>query len=205
MAGPKKKSSNPRAELDHYSLRAKQEGYPARSVYKLQEIQERFSLISPRGRILDIGAAPGSWSLYILRQLSGGNLTALDLKPLALPGVPPENFHFIQGDFFSPEVRREILERGPYDTVLSDAAPDTTGNRVLDTGRSAALAEGILAIAGEILRPGGSLAFKIFQGGEEARLLGEMRRLFSAARALKPKACRKDSFETYLIGTGYRG
>ena len=130
------KPSNPRAVLDHYSLQAQKEGYPARSVYKLQEIQDRFQVFPREGRILDVGAAPGSWSLYVLRNTGpGAVLAAVDLKPLAAAGEDPR-FHFIQGDFFAPENLEAFLGWGPYDTILSDAAPATTGNRTVDTSRS---------------------------------------------------------------------
>jgi len=193
-----------RTAVDHYTLQAQKEGYPARSVYKLEEIQKRFAVLPADGHILDIGAAPGSWSLYILRNfLNRGTLCAVDLKPLALEETP-DNFIFLQGDFFDPAVLERLKSRGPFDAVLSDAAPDTTGNRTVDTGRSAALAEGILDLAGAILVPGGSLTIKIFQGSGEQMLLSLFRKYFSGAWMFKPKACRKESFETYLVGTGFK-
>ena len=198
--------SSTRATLDHYSLKAQKEGYPARSVYKLEEIQEKYAVLPRGGRILDIGASPGSWSLFILRNFLGsGFLAAVDLKPLGMQETPdPERFFFVQGDFFDPAVLGELKSRGPFDAVVSDAAPDTTGNRTVDTGRSASLVEGILALARELLVPGGTLTVKVFQGGEEQKLLARFRESFDAARMFKPRACRKDSFETYLIGTGFR-
>jgi len=200
----KSTAASPRATADHYSLLAQKEGYPARSVYKLEEIQNRFGVLPVNGNILDIGASPGSWSLYILRKFIGkGRLAAVDLKPLTLKETG-DNFFFIQGDFFDPRILEELKKRGPFDAVVSDAAPDTTGNRTVDTGRSASLAEGILDLAKVILVAGGSLTVKIFQGGEEQKLLALFRKNFTSARMFKPKACRKDSFETYLIGTGYK-
>ncbi|MBI9101092.1 MAG: RlmE family RNA methyltransferase [Spirochaetales bacterium] len=197
--------ANSRAQADHYTLRAQKEGYPARSVYKLEEIQDKYHVFPSSGKILDIGAAPGSWSLFILRKLNGrGTLSAIDLKPLNLPEIP-DNYFFIQGDFFDAENVKALKERGPYDAVVSDAAPDTTGNRTLDTGRSAALIESILYQSRELLKKGGSLTVKIFQGGEEQNLLAAFRENFKSARMFKPKACRKDSFETFLIGTGFKG
>jgi 23S rRNA (uridine2552-2'-O)-methyltransferase len=197
------KPSNPRAVLDHYSLQAQKEGYPARSVYKLQEIQERFQVFPREGRILDVGAAPGSWSLFVLRNTGpGAVLAAVDLKPLANAGEDPR-FHFIQGDFFAPENLNAFLGWGPYDTVLSDAAPATTGNRTVDTSRSAGLVEGILYQARNLLRPGGNLVVKLFLGGEEQNLAALFRQNFRTVKMFKPKACRKESFETFLIGLDY--
>ncbi|MDR3146852.1 MAG: RlmE family RNA methyltransferase, partial [Treponema sp.] len=136
---------------DTWSLRAQQEGYPARSVYKLKEMDEKFRLI-PAGpsrgvfRALDLGAAPGSWSLYTLRRLAGaGFLAAADLSPLSRRydrGLfDGENFCFVRGDITTAEVRSALMERGPYRLVICDAAPLTTGNRQVDTLRSLELAE----------------------------------------------------------------
>lgn len=200
----KGKVSNPRAVLDHYSLQAQREGYPARSVYKLEEIQKKYQVFPRDGRVLDVGAAPGSWSLYILRNLAPtGLLAAVDLKPLALE-EGDERYHFLLGDFFADENLKALQGWGPYDAVLSDAAPATTGNRTVDTGRSAALVEGILYQARKLLKPGGNLVVKIFLGGEEQSLLAQFRENFAAARMFKPKACRKESFETFLIGQGFK-
>ena len=197
------KPSNPRAVLDHYSLQAQKEGYPARSVYKLQEIQDRFQVFPREGRILDVGAAPGSWSLYVLRNTGpGAVLAAVDLKPLAAAGEDPR-FHFIQGDFFAPENLEAVLGWGPYDTILSDAAPATTGNRTVDTSRSAGLVEGILYQARNLLKPGGNLVVKLFLGGEEQNLAAFFRESFRTVKMFKPKACRKESFETFLIGLDF--
>ncbi len=189
---------------DFWATKARKEGYPARSVYKLQEIDERFRLIRRGMRILDLGAAPGSWSLYALKALKGtGFLTSVDLKALSLPALSrAANFLAVQGDLLA-EATFESL-RGPYDLIMSDAAPDTTGNRTVDTGRSAEIARGVLALAERLLAPAGSLLFKLFQGGEERDILAEVRERFESARNFKPKASRKISFETYCIGLGFR-
>ena len=197
---------------DFWSLKAKKEGYPARSVYKLEEIVSKFNLIKKGGsgvagtpRILDIGAAPGSWSLWILRHLGGtGRLDAVDIQDL---GITPKdtNFTFIKGSILDEAVRARLREAGPYALVVSDAAPNTTGNRLVDQGRSEELVESVMGLALEVLSPGGSLVMKIFQGGEEKRLITELKRRFAQARGFKPEACRAISFETYLIATGFRG
>jgi 23S rRNA (uridine2552-2'-O)-methyltransferase len=194
---------------DHWSLKAQKEGYPARSVYKLKEIDEKFGILrrnrsSPR--ILDLGAAPGSWSLYTLRSLDAVFVSAVDLAPLSRQydkGLfDRENFFFIRGDFCDETVRAELLDRGPYDAVLCDAAPATTGNRSLDTLRSQALAETALLYAGQCLKEGGNLAVKVFQGSGAEEILKSIRRLFSDGKSYKPQACRSNSFETYYIGLG---
>jgi len=204
---------------DFWALKAQKEGYPARSVYKLKEIDEKFKLFPPLAdaRVLDLGAAPGSWSLYVLRTYANKKrpapakngaaplfLAAADLLPLSrhFDGglFDREDFFFLQGDFTADTVRNELVRRGPYTTIISDAAPGTTGSRTVDTQRSLALAEGALVFAQNCLKPGGNLALKVFQGGDTAVLLKQLRKCFNNVKSFKPAACRKDSFETYYIG-----
>jgi len=193
--------SKTRKTPDYYAQRAKKEGYPARSVYKLDEIQQKFHLIQPGMHVLDIGAAPGSWTLYLQRTVmkKGGTITAVDLKDLTLSPLPP-SVTFLKGDAFSPENRNRIAEKGPYQAVISDAAPATTGNRTVDTARSEQLAEDVLTLAEEVLTAGGNFAVKIFQGGGEQQLQERMRDSFSKVKAFKPKASRDESYELFLIG-----
>ncbi|MDR2144455.1 MAG: RlmE family RNA methyltransferase [Treponema sp.] len=204
---------------DFWSLKAQKEGYPARSVYKLIEIDGKFGLLGKasqgRPRILDLGAAPGSWSLYILRRFKphvstdAGEpplLTAVDIQNLSRrfdKGLfDRKDFFFIRGDFGSAEVRDIVSGRGPYTVLLSDAAPATTGNRTVDTQRSLALAEQVLAYADSVLAPGGNLAMKVFQGSGAEDLPARLRERFTGVRSFKPKTCRSDSFETYFLGLG---
>ncbi|MDP3178244.1 MAG: RlmE family RNA methyltransferase [Spirochaetaceae bacterium] len=190
---------------DFWAQKAKKEGYPARSVYKLQEIDKKFSLVKTGTRILDIGAAPGSWSLWTLKKLSGtGFLAAVDLQDLAF-AEPRPNFYFIKGDLYDAAVRSALLSRGPYGLVMSDAAPATTGNRFVDQSQSEAIVEAVVSYAEESLSRGGSLIAKIFQGGAEAAILKRLRSRFGAARGFKPEACRSESFEIYLVATGFKG
>ncbi len=186
---------------DHYTRRAHLEGYPARSVYKLQEAQERFGLLRPGNIVLDVGAAPGSWSAYAAKRAGSGRVFAVDLNPLNLATMPG-NLEFRQGDITSDEIRAWLASHAPFDVVLSDVAPSTTGNRTVDTARSSALVEAVLAIAVDHLKPGGNLIVKIFQGGEEQAFLARFRMLFATARPFKPKSSRKESFETFLVGIG---
>jgi 23S rRNA (uridine2552-2'-O)-methyltransferase len=200
-------------KLDFWSLKAQKEGYPARSVYKLKEIDTKFSFFKSAKsagkqglRVLDLGAAPGSWSLYVLRNCNAGLLAAADLLPLSrrFDGglFDREDFFFIRGDFTGEPVREALQSRGPYTALISDAAPATTGNRTVDTLRSLALAEEVLGYAEKCLAPGGNLALKLFQGGDAAELLKQLRTQFTSARSFKPEACRSDSFEIYYVGLG---
>lgn len=190
-----------RDKADSYTLRAHREGYPARSVYKLEEINNTHKLIKPGDSVLDVGAAPGSWTLFTHRELikGKGRIVSVDLNPLRLDPVPSTVIE-ITGDAFSKENRARLVELGPYDCIISDAAPMTTGNRTVDTTRSEWLAENVVYLAEEQLREHGNLVIKIFQGGGQEQILKTMRTLFVKAKAFKPKACRDDSFEIYLIG-----
>ena len=197
---------------DHWQLKARKEGYPARSVYKLQEIDEKFGLLKSKPiRVLDMGAAPGSWSLYVLRKMhsfakGGGFLIAADISPLSRQydgGLfSGDNFCFIQGDITDAAVREAIIAQGPYHLIISDAAPSTTGNRFVDTTRSLELAEAVIAYAESALSGGGNLVIKVFQGGDVSELLKRLRPLFAVTKSYKPQACRSESFETYYLGLG---
>lgn len=192
---------------DFWASKARKEGYPARSVYKLEEIDKRFHIVRRGMRILDLGAAPGSWSLYAMKALAGsGSVTAVDLKVISLPALLRQGgFRFMRADLLAESTCTALGDGGPYDLVLSDAAPDTTGNRTVDTERSAALVRGVVAIADRLLTPGGRLVVKLFQGGEERDILAAMRERFGTARNFKPKASRDNSFEVYCIGVDFRG
>lgn len=186
---------------DHYTRKARETGYPARSVFKLEEIQKRFAVLRRGGRVLDLGAAPGSWSQYAVTAWAGV-VTAVDLQDLD-PAVSRQGgarLAFVKYDLFDPGLAEVLRGRAPFDTVLSDAAPSTTGARVADVARSAALAERAIELADLLLAESGNLVVKILQGGEEKRLLDLLRGGFAKARAFKPPASRKASTETYLIG-----
>lgn len=186
---------------DYWSRKAFAEGYPARSVYKLAEIDERFGLIRKQSRVLDLGAAPGSWTAFVLRSLDGtGSVTAVDLNPLD-DSVKGTNLRFIQGDMYDEAVRAQVRSAAPYDLVLCDAAPPTTGSRVVDTARSEGLAELALYYAQTMLKEGGAFAVKLFQGSGNQAFQRAMREVFASVKGFKPEACRSASFETYLIGT----
>jgi len=201
---------------DFWQLKARKEGYPARSVYKLKEIDEKFGFFKPPRagnsifRVLDLGAAPGSWSLYVLRKMAAvknsGFLAAADLSPLSREfdkGLfDGGNFFFIQGDITAEEVRSVLLSKGPYSAIISDAAPGTTGNHTVDSARSLELAEAVISYAENALSGGGNLAIKVFQGGDSGALLKRMKALFETAKTFKPQACRGESVETYFLGLG---
>ena len=185
---------------DFWSRKAFSEGYPARSVYKLQEIDQKFGMIKKNYKVLDLGAAPGSWTTFLLRTMDGsGKVVSCDLNPLS-KSVKGDNLVFIQGDLQQKEIVDKIKAEGPFDLVVCDAAPLTTGNRVVDTARSTGLVKMAIWYAQTMLKSGGNFAVKIFQNGDQQVLLKAMREVFTTAKGFKPVACRSESFETYLIG-----
>jgi 23S rRNA (uridine2552-2'-O)-methyltransferase len=191
-----------RGKPDHFAQRARREGYKARSVYKLAEIDGKSRLISRGNKVLDMGAAPGSWTQYALKRVGpDGRVVAVDLKPVELSA--DQRLTIIEGDVTAEAVRSQLRAAGPFDVVLSDAAPSTSGNRTLDSARSAELVEIVLQLTDELLVSGGNMAVKLFQGGEERELLEATRARFEHARVQRPKASRSDSFEIYLVATGH--
>jgi 23S rRNA (uridine2552-2'-O)-methyltransferase len=207
-------------EADYWQQKAKKEGYPARSVYKLDEIDKKFGLLGGMQpgkykrntvfKILDLGSAPGSWSLYVMRKIiTSAFLVSVDISLLSRQfdkGLfNKENFYFLQGDICDPAVKQKILSLGPYSLLLSDAAPSTSGNRSLDTARSMELAEAVINYAETALETGGNLLVKIFQGSDTETVLKKIKKLFSVGKSYKPQACRSESFETYYIGLGFNG
>lgn len=187
---------------DHFTKAAKQQGYPARSVFKLEEIDRRIRLLKPGMRVLDLGATPGSWSLYVAQKIGDkGRLLSVDLNPIEVP-LPP-HVTFVQGDALSLE--NEALETfAPYDVVLSDMAPNTTGNRFVDQTRSFELFMRALAVADKLGKPGSAFVGKIFMGEDFQNARKEVKRLFAEDRAIKPEGTRASSYELFLIGLNRR-
>lgn len=192
-----------RVTQDQYFKKAKEDGYLARSAYKLKQLNDRFDLVPLGGRVLDLGCAPGSW-MQVEAELVGprGTLVGVDLKPVELK-LKCE-FHTIAGDINKLDpVHLKELAGGQFDTVLSDIAPNTTGHG--DDLRSAHLCRAVLNIAEHTLRPGGRLGMKIFDGAEFQDVLKETRVLFQQAKSYKPDATRDVSRETYIVARNFRG
>lgn len=185
---------------DSRTREARAQGYPARSVFKLEEIDRRIKLLRPGQRVIDLGAAPGSWSLYVTQKIGGsGHLFAVDLEPLNT--VLPPNATAIVGDALSLD-NDVIAEHGPYDVVLSDMAPRTTGNRLGDQTRSFELFMRALAVAEKFLKPGGSFVGKIFMGEDLPKAKAETKRLFAEERGIRPEGTRATSYEMFIVGLG---
>ena len=191
---------NPYKGADHFTLEAKKQGYPARSIFKLEEIDRRIGVLKPGMRVLDLGAAPGSWMLYASQKIArNGKLLAVDLTAITVP--IPENTAFLQGDALSLE-NEALSMHAPYDVVLSDMAPNTTGNRLGDQTRSFELFMRALAVAEKLLKPGGAFVGKIFMGEDFTAAKKEVKRIFTEERAIKPEGTRTNSYELFLIGIG---
>jgi len=193
-----KNAKNPYKGADRFTVAAKQQGYPARSVFKLEEIDRRIRLLKPGMHVLDLGAAPGSWMLYTAQKIGrNGKLLAVDLTAIDVP--VPENTTFLQGDALSLE--NEALEMyAPYDLVLSDMAPNTTGNRIGDQTRSFDLFMRALAVAEKLAKPGGAFVGKIFMGPDFQSAQRAARERFSEVRVLRPRGTRRVSSELFVAG-----
>ena len=196
----KRKTGKPNPWQDHYSRRAKKDRYPARSVYKLEEIQQKHRLIQKGYKILDLGCSPGSWLLYAAK-LTGdrGRVIGIDLKPVKIQAAP--NIEILNGDVFA-------LDAGvlgtDFNVVMSDMAPATTGHKAVDAARSAGLCEAALAIAQRVLLPGGSFVCKIFQGPDFNQFVNSVRAGFDKQKIFKPRSSRKASKEIFIIGLGLK-
>ena len=189
---------------DPFVQKAKAEGYRSRAAYKLMEMDKKDRLLLPGQLLVDLGAAPGSWSQVAVAKIGNkGRVVAVDLLPMApMPGV-----QFIQGDFREQEVLEAVLlalgGRKP-DLVISDLAPNISGIAVSDQARSMYLCELALECAGKCLKPGGSLLVKVFQGAGFAEFLVDMRKSFAKVGSRKPEASRGRSSEMYLLGKGFK-
>ena len=187
---------------DEFVKRAQREGFRSRAVYKLDEIQQRDRIIRPGMTIVDLGAAPGGWSQYALGLIGRkGRIVAMDILPLdPLPGV-----EFVQGDFRDEAVLEQLLkvvQGQPIDLVMSDIAPNITGVDAVDQPRAMYLAELATDFADKVLRPGGDLLVKLFQGEGFDELVRDLRSRYDKVVIRKPKASRPRSREVYALARG---
>ena len=192
---------------DPYVARAKREGYRARAVYKLSEIDDKAKFLKPGARVVDLGAAPGGWSQLAAQRVRAadgkGRVVAIDLLDMD----PVAGVDFMQIDFLDPAAPDILKEKlgGPADVVLSDMAANATGHRKTDHLKIVALVEAAAAFAAEVLKPGGTFLAKVIQGGTEGDLLALLKRDFASVKHVKPAASRQDSAELYVLATGFRG
>ncbi len=185
---------------DHYARQAKKDRYPARSVYKLQEIQKKHHLIKKGFKVLDLGCFPGSWLLYAAQQTgSSGEIIGIDLKPVTIE-VPP-HVKIMTADVLALDA--DTLGK-KFHVVLSDMAPETTGNKTVDVARSLGLCESALFIARKVLIQGGFFVCKVFQGQDFKSFSEEVRSTFKECKVFKPRSSRKKSKEIFIIGLEFK-
>ncbi|MGI9200205.1 MAG: 23S rRNA (uridine(2552)-2'-O)-methyltransferase RlmE [Woeseiaceae bacterium] len=193
-----------RQERDPYVQQARREGWRSRAVFKLQEIDEKERLLRPGMTCVDLGAAPGGWSQYVTTKLKGNaRVVAIDL--LAMDALP--NTDFIQGDFTEDAVLeelRELVGEQKVNLVMSDLAPNISGNRAIDQPRAMYLAELALDFAREVLAKRGDFVIKLFQGAGIDPFMDDVRKSFGTVKVKKPKASRAGSREVYLVARNYR-
>ena len=191
------------ARRDRFHQKAKRGGFVARAVYKLRELDERFALLGPGDRVLDLGCAPGSWLQYARAAVGErGQLVGLDRAPLR---GDTSGARIVVGDVMTVEPAELVGDLKAFDVVLSDMAPDTSGIRSLDQARSEALFERALEIATLVLAPGGNFVGKLFQGPDFKKLTMAVRARFAVQKTAKPASSRQISIEQYVIGKGFRG
>lgn len=192
---------------DPYVAEARRLGYRSRAAFKLIEIDDKYRLLKPGARVVDLGAAPGGWAQVAAERVRAaegrGRVVAVDINPFdEITGV-----HSIVVDFLDPTAPGIIIDAlgGTADLVMSDMAAPATGHRATDHLKIMALCEVALDFAWQVLAPGGAFLAKVLQGGTENTLLTRMKQGFTTVRHVKPKASRKDSAELYVLATGFRG
>lgn len=187
---------------DPYVEEAKKQGYRSRAAFKIKEMDEKLALFKPGMKVIDLGSAPGGWC-QVAMERGVKDIVAIDLLEMdSLGGVD-----FIQMDFMdndAPDKLKDMLG-GPVDVVMSDIAPNTTGHKQTDHLRIMAVVEAAYHFSCEVLRPDGVFVAKVFQGGAQNTLMAEMKKDFKTIKHIKPKASRKESSETYMVATGFRG
>lgn len=193
---------------DPYVVQARKQGYRSRAAFKLIELDDRFRVFRPGGRVVDLGAAPGGWTQVAVQRVGAGThararVVAIDVSPMQ----PIEGAAVLAADAEDEDLtaRVQALLDGPADVILSDMAPPASGHRGADHLRIMALAETAVAVAEALLASGGSFVCKVWQGGMEGTLLARLKVMFASVRHAKPPASRAESAEIYLVACGFRG
>ena len=201
MAVKKNKKSSKNLWEDHLTRRAKSENYPARSVYKLEEIQHKFKVMKKNDRVLDLGCAPGSWLLYAAKQVGRqGLVSGIDLKPVEIQ--LPDNVVVSKENVLNLDNASFWDKNSGFNVILSDMAPSTTGRKDVDALRSFELCNMALAVADDCLVQNGNFVCKIFQGNDFNAFQKNVKSKFKECKTFKPDSCRKQSKEIYIIAKG---
>ncbi len=187
---------------DPYVQKAKREGYRSRAAFKLTEIDDKLHFLAKGKKVVDLGAAPGGWAQVAVQRCGENNVVGIDL--LEIPSIPGATF--LMMDFMDDAAPDELKAlMGRADIVLSDMAPNASGNQKLDHMRIMILVEAGFHFACEVLERGGVFVAKVWQGGAESSVLAEIKKRFATVKHVKPKASRQDSAETFLVATGFKG
>jgi 23S rRNA (uridine2552-2'-O)-methyltransferase len=188
-------------KTEYYTELAKKQNYPARSVYKLKEIDEKYKIFKKGDQVLDLGSAPGSWLLYVSEKIGDqGAVIGADIEEVKIP--QKNNITFIKKSIFDFE---ESDFEKKFDAIIADLAPKTSGIIFLDAGKSLELSEKAFEIAGLFLKPGGNFVCKIFDSKEATDFFKQMGKSFDFSKRFKPKAVLRASKEFYIIGKGFKG
>ena len=191
---------------DHYFKKAKKEGYPARSVYKLEEAQRKYHLLQRGDKILDLGCQPGSWSMYAAKTVGAqGLVVGVDCtRGKNIQAKGGAKIISFCADIMDEDISQRITEHcRRFDTVISDIAPRTTGNKWADQQLSLRLSHRVLELAFLLLRAGGNFYCKVFEGEDFKEFVSEAKRYFRTAKIFKPQSSRKESREVFVLGMGY--
>jgi len=192
---------------DHYTKKAREDRYRARSVYKLMEMDRKYQLIRTGMAVLDIGCAPGSWSQYALEKVGKGYVTGIDLAPSVSLG--DSRFNYMQADILNQDIVSSFSGGGSkqplFDLILSDAAPKTTGSKFSDSQNSLRLVRTVFELSGTFLKNGGAVCAKVFQGEDLKTFVDSLRKGFARVDLFKPKSSRAESRELYIIARKWGG
>jgi 23S rRNA (uridine2552-2'-O)-methyltransferase len=192
---------------DYYFKKAKKEKYPARSVYKLEEVQNKYHVLRPGDSVLDLGCHPGSWSLYASEVVGvKGIVVGVDLQETAaVPRQGGSEIHWLQQDIMDPELMEKVRKFRPaFKIIISDLAPKTTGHRWADHQQSLQLVRWTLVLAQTLLHEHGHYICKVFQGEDFPEFVQEVKGLFEMVKVVKPKSSRSESREVFVLGMNYK-
>lgn len=196
-----------RKEKDYYFEKAKKEKYPARSVYKLEEVQKKYRFLKSKQRVLDLGCHPGSWSIYASQVIGGkGRVVGVDLQPTDLPSQKGHaEIQWLCYDVYADDLIDKLRkEWHGFHVLLSDMAPRTTGSQYADHQQSMRLVRRVIEIAGALLHENGTLYVKAFQGEDFPEVVRECKPLFQTVKVVKPDSSRKESREVFILGRGFK-
>jgi len=192
-----------RGVADYWSRLARQQGYPARSVFKLKELDYKFRLFRPGYRVLDLGCSPGSWTMFAAEKIGhNGFVLGLDLQPLPNSIPLPSHVTLLRQDVLQWKPHPSC--HGSFDVVLSDMAPSTSGIKLLDANASHELCEQAIQIAQTVLKPHGTLVMKVFHGSGFAPVLKRVQSCFGQTHTVKPASTRGESVETFIVGRNFK-